>query len=170
MSVATHLGLDPAGTALVELEREWASWVAQYSRLARAGDIRSLRDWLAAASPAEADNVLHALATLGSPSGGDNLAAASALAWALLPGACALAHRLRALSPRIDEMVAAQLWAGDPVVSLAAAAQGGGEHCGQHPRRCAAGIWCPQPTGTNRQGMEHDPPGRSIRQLLGSTR
>ena len=110
MSVATHLGLDPAGTALVELEQEWASWVAQFPRLARAGDFPSLRDWLAAAKPAEADDVLHALATLGSPSGGDNLAAASVLAWALLPGACALAHRLRALSPRIDEVVAAQLW------------------------------------------------------------
>jgi hypothetical protein len=33
-----------------------------------------------------------------------------ALAWVLLPGACALAHRLHALSPRIDEVVAAQLW------------------------------------------------------------
>jgi hypothetical protein len=32
------------------------------------------------------------------------------LAWALLPGACALAHRLHGLSPRIDELVAAQLW------------------------------------------------------------
>ena len=50
------------------------------------------------------------LGHLGSPSGGDNLAAASVLAWALLPGACALAHRLYALSPRIDEVVAAQLW------------------------------------------------------------
>jgi hypothetical protein len=110
VSVATHLDLDPAGTALVELEHEWASWVAQFPRLARAGDFPSLRDWLAAAKPAEADDVLHALATLGSPSGGDNLTAASVLAWALLPGACALAHRLRALSPRIDEVVAAQLW------------------------------------------------------------
>ena len=111
MSVATHLGLDPDGIALVELEREWASWVAQFPQLARAGDFPSLRDWLvAAASPAEADGVLHALATLGSPSGGDNLTAASVLAWALLPGACALAHRLRGLSPRIDELVAAQLW------------------------------------------------------------
>jgi hypothetical protein len=110
VSVATYLGLDPTGTALVELEQEWASWLAQFPQLARAGDIRSLRDWLAAASPAEADDVLHALATLGSPSGGDNLTAASVLAWALLPGACALAHRLYALSPRIDEVVAAQLW------------------------------------------------------------
>jgi hypothetical protein len=45
---------------------------------------------------------------LGPSSGGDDLAAASVLAWALI--ACALAHRLHALSPNIDELVAAQLW------------------------------------------------------------
>jgi hypothetical protein len=110
MSVATHLGLDPASTAIVGLEQRWAGWVDQFPRLARAGDLGSLRGWLAAAGAAEADEVLHTLAALGSPSGADDLAAASVLAWALLPGACALAHRLHALSPRIDEVVAAQLW------------------------------------------------------------
>ena len=110
MSVATHLGLEPASTAFIELELHWAGWVDQFPRLARAGDLRSLRGWLAAAEPAEADEVLHTLATFGSPWGADDLAAALVLAWALLPGACALAHRLRGLSPRIDEVVAAQLW------------------------------------------------------------
>jgi hypothetical protein len=51
MSVATHLGLDPASTALVELERPWACWVEQFPTLARAGDLQSLRGWLAAADP-----------------------------------------------------------------------------------------------------------------------
>src|SRR5215207_2929916 len=110
MSVATHLGLDPASTAFIELELHWAGWVEQFPRLAQAGDFHTLRGWLAAAEPAEADEVLHTLATLGSPSGADDLAAASVLAWALLPGACALAHRLRGLSAGIDEVVAAQLW------------------------------------------------------------
>jgi hypothetical protein len=110
MSVATHLGLNPATTAFIELEKHWACWVDQFPRLARAGEFHALRGWLAAAQPTEADEVLHTLATLGSPSGADDLAAASVLAWALLPGACALAHRLRGLSPRIDEVVAAQLW------------------------------------------------------------
>lgn len=50
------------------------------------------------------------LARLASPRGGDDVAAAGALAWLLLPGACTLAYRLRTLSPRIDEVVAAQLW------------------------------------------------------------
>jgi hypothetical protein len=110
MSVATHLALEPASPAFIELELHWAAWVDQFPRLARAGDFHALRGWLAAAEPAEADEVLHILATLGSPSGSDDLAAASVLAWALLPGACALAYRLRGLSPRIDELVAAQLW------------------------------------------------------------
>ena len=69
MSVATHLGLDPASTAFIELEQHWAAWVDQFPRLARAGDFHALRGWLAAAEPAEADEVLHTLATLGSPSG-----------------------------------------------------------------------------------------------------
>ena len=54
--------------------------------------------------------MLWELARLASPSGGDDVAAAGALAWLLLPGACATAHRLRSLTPRIDEVVAAQLW------------------------------------------------------------
>jgi hypothetical protein len=36
--------------------------------------------------------------------------AAGVLAWVLLPGACSVARRLRSLSLRIDELVAAQLW------------------------------------------------------------
>jgi hypothetical protein len=54
--------------------------------------------------------VLHALAGLAATDGGDDVAAAAALAWALLPGACTLAHRLRTLSPQVDHLVAAQLW------------------------------------------------------------
>ena len=90
MSVATHLGLDPASTAFIELEQHWGAPGLSSSRDWR-GRVSShaLRGWLAAAEPAEADEVLHTLATLGSPSGADDLAAASVLAWALLPGACA---------------------------------------------------------------------------------
>ena len=49
---------------------------------------------------------------LASPSGGDDVAAFGALVWLLLPGASLLAHRLRTLTHRIDEVVAAQLWQG----------------------------------------------------------
>src|SRR5688572_13220878 len=110
MSVATHLGLEPRGTALARLEQHWACSADRFHCLARVRDPRSLPGWLAAGPRAHAGDVLHALAKVGSPSGADDLAAASVLAWALLPGACALAHRLHGLSPRIDEVVAAQLW------------------------------------------------------------
>jgi hypothetical protein len=53
---------------------------------------------------------LQALARLASPAGGDSVPAAGVLAWVLLPGACSVARRLRSLSLRIDELVAAQLW------------------------------------------------------------
>jgi hypothetical protein len=50
------------------------------------------------------------LATLAATDGGDDIAAAAALAWALMPGACTLANRLQTLTWNIDEIVAAQLW------------------------------------------------------------
>jgi hypothetical protein len=47
---------------------------------------------------------------LAAADGGDEIAAAAVLAWAVMPGACALANRLRTLAQHIDELVAAQLW------------------------------------------------------------
>jgi len=58
---------------------------------------------------AEAEEALHALATLAAVDGCNDIAAAAALAWALMPGACTLANRLRTLTSHIDEVVAAQL-------------------------------------------------------------
>ena len=111
MSVAVQLGFgDRAADPLPDGEAGWRTWVAQFPCLSRIGDPPSMRAWLTEAEPGEADEVLHALATLGSASGGDDVDAATVLAWALLPGACALARRLQPLSPRIDELVAAQLW------------------------------------------------------------
>jgi hypothetical protein len=60
--------------------------------------VRELRGWL------------HALATLAAADGGNDVAAAAALACALMPGACILANRLRTLAVQIDQIVAAQLW------------------------------------------------------------
>ncbi|SER27612.1 hypothetical protein [Microlunatus flavus] len=54
--------------------------------------------------------MLHALVHVGSPSGNDEPQAVDVVAWALLPGARALAHRLRGLSPDVDRLVATQLW------------------------------------------------------------
>src|SRR3954453_23451828 len=112
MSVATQLGLDgPDNPVLIRAALDWDSWVVWDSRLAAVtGGVKGLRPWLRRADPAAADDVLHGLAGLGSPSGGDSLLAARVLAWALLPGASALARRLASLTPDIDAIVAAQLW------------------------------------------------------------
>ena len=170
MSVATHLGLDPASTAFIELEQHWAAWVDQFPRLARAGDFHALRGWLAAAEPAEADEVLHTLATLGSPSGADDLAAASVLAWALLPGACALAHRLRGLSPRIDEVVAAQLWLEIRSFPWHRLHKVAANILANTRAARIPGMRRTQPNEASRQGMDQYSLGRSVRQLLESTR
>ena len=53
---------------------------------------------------------LGALSGLAAQHDGDDVAAAAALAWLLVPGACLLANRLATLSPVVDELVAAQLW------------------------------------------------------------
>ena len=111
MSVHTQLGLHDEGNGLLaHAGHNWASWADRFPCLSGVGGVRSLRAWLRAAGPAEADEVLHALVTLASPSGGDDASAAAIVAWALLPGASVLAQRLKTLSPRIDQIVAAQLW------------------------------------------------------------
>ena len=111
MSVGEQLGLDDPNDGLRVLARQrWASWVERHPSLGVAAGPEELRVWLARQDPDERDAVLGVLAHLGSRRGGDDCAAAGILLWVLLPGATALAHRLRLLSPVIDELVAAQLW------------------------------------------------------------
>jgi hypothetical protein len=111
VSVELQLGLhDEDSGMLAHAGHNWASWADGFPCLSAVVDVGSLRHWLRAAEPAAADEVLHALVTLASPSGGGDASAAAVVAWALLPGASVLAQRLRTLSPRIDEVVAAQLW------------------------------------------------------------
>ena len=111
MSVATQLGLsDPNQDLLAQARQQWPTWCRHYPGLAVVEDLLDLPPWLKEAEKSQADDVLHTLAKIGSPRGGDNVVAAGALAWLLLPGACLVAHRLRSLTNRIDEIVAAQLW------------------------------------------------------------
>ena len=111
MSVAEQLGLNDETSELLALAAQrWDRWASGQSALAPVSGVSDLRPWLRAVDQATADEALHALATLAATDGGDDAAAAAALAWALVPGACALAHRLRTLDPHIDEVVAAQLW------------------------------------------------------------
>ncbi|MDF2748038.1 MAG: hypothetical protein K0S98_2325, partial [Propionibacteriaceae bacterium] len=61
-------------------------WVEQDPRLATAPAVDGLRDWLMLVGIDAADEVLHALIQIGSPSGRDCRPAAWVVAWALLPG------------------------------------------------------------------------------------
>jgi len=111
MSVADQLDLRDESCGLLALaDRRWGIWATAYPALAQCCGVAEMRSWLPGASQADADRVLHALATLAAVDGGDDIAAAGALAWALMPGACALANRLRTLTWNIDAVVAAQLW------------------------------------------------------------
>lgn len=111
MSVAEQLGLRDETSELMALaDQRWGHWATAYPALTHCSGVRDLRVWLRGANQVEADETLHALATLAAADGGDDIAAAAALAWALMPGACALANRLRTLTWHIDEIVAAQLW------------------------------------------------------------
>lgn len=111
MSVATQLGLADLDSDLLGPARHrWPLWCEACPVLGVVEDVMDLPGWLHHAAPEDSDTVLLALARLASPSGGDDDVAARALAWVLLPGASLLAHRLRTLTHRIDEVVAAQLW------------------------------------------------------------
>lgn len=112
VSVAIELGLGDGlvSRSMVAAAERWFEWSAADESLAGPRGVDDLARWLAAAGPEEADRVLHALVRLGSPSGGDELLAVDVAAWALLPGARALAGRLRGLAVDVDRLVAAQLW------------------------------------------------------------
>jgi len=107
MSVADCLGLDGPGSVLMAAARAgWVRWCATEPDLAVVDDVGDLRAWTRRAATPDKDRVLGRLAALAR----DDQAAAITLVWLLLPGAIALADRLRDLSPDIDGLVAGQLW------------------------------------------------------------
>ena len=129
MSVGDQLGLDENSELLDQARQTWPEWVAADPRLGVVKTFDDLRIWLPKVDYETSDEVLLALAMLAAPDGGDDIAAAAALAKCLLPGACRLAGRLSTLPPRdvfrdsqpveagawsaverIDELVASQLW------------------------------------------------------------
>ena len=109
MSVVEQLGVADLAQGLEEARQLWQDWVEQDPRLASAPAVDGLRDWLMLVGIDAADEVLHALVQIGSPSGRDCRPAAWVVAWALLPGAIAVARRAPA-GPETDALVASQLW------------------------------------------------------------
>ena len=104
-----QLGVADLAQGLEEARQLWQDWVEQDPRLASAPAVDGLRDWLMLVGIDAADEVLHALVQIGSPSGRDCRPAAWVVAWALLPGAIAVARRAPA-GPETDALVASQLW------------------------------------------------------------
>ena len=80
MSVATQLGIDnPTQGLLAQARTNWPAWRARDPHLAVVDDLLDLPAWIRADDRADIDVVLHALARTGSPTGGDDVAAAGAL-------------------------------------------------------------------------------------------
>ena len=112
MSVAVALNLDHQFVQGLIRDR-WAMWCVVVPALAQVPDSARLKEWLRATSeedPESANDVLLAMAELAAKDGADDEAAATVLAWLMLPAAAHLAWRLSYLSPDIDRHVAAQLW------------------------------------------------------------
>ena len=104
-----QLGVADLAQGLAEARQLWQDWVEQDPRLASAPAVDGLRDWSRLVGIDAADEVLHALVRIGSPSGRDCRPAAWVVAWALLPGAIAVARQAPA-GPETDALVASQLW------------------------------------------------------------
>lgn len=108
MSVEFELGLGPDMESVVVTA--WDGWTVRRPELAAVEDPCRLRAWLQQADPKVADEVAYGLAWLASVEGGDDIAAAKALAWLVLPAASFVARQLRTLASGIDHAVAAELW------------------------------------------------------------
>ena len=76
MSVVEQLGVADLAQGLAEARQLWHEWVGQDQRLASAPAVDGLRDWLMLVGIDAADEVLHALVQIGSPSGGNCRSAA----------------------------------------------------------------------------------------------
>jgi hypothetical protein len=93
VSVVERLGVADMERGLAEARELWQDWVATDRRLALAPAVDGLPDWLLSVNYDRADDVLHALVRIGSPSGGDCQAAVWVVVRALLPGAVGVARR-----------------------------------------------------------------------------
>jgi hypothetical protein len=109
LSVVEQLGVVDLAQGLADARELWLDWVEQDPRLALAPGVDGLPAWSKVVGIDAADEVLHALVRIGSSSGGDCQPAAWVVAWALLPGANAVARRAPA-GPETDALVASQLW------------------------------------------------------------
>lgn len=87
-----------------------SEWLRSHADILPAVHLPQLRTWLRETDPEVVDGFLRRLVMLSTVKGGDDVVAARLVMWALLPGANRLSRQLSSLSPRIDHLVASQLW------------------------------------------------------------
>lgn len=108
MSVEEALGISTE-EAMETMARRWPDWVKARPVL-RAVDLSDVRRWLRRGDAKRVGEVMHALAWLSATDGGDDLEAATVVAWMMVPVAGKVANELHTMSSEIDALVASQLW------------------------------------------------------------
>ena len=107
MSVADRLGLDdPDCTQMHAARTAWVRWSTERPELRVVEDLTDIHMWTRSVSSGEANEMLGVLASMTD----SEPEAITALMWALLPGAEALARRLADLPGDSEGLVAGQLW------------------------------------------------------------
>lgn len=109
--IAEILGIDAEDSpALQEACESWRSWLELKPELRVVDDLADLPAWTHQRDP-RTNDVLRALARLGSPTGHDIKLATSVLCWLLLPGAITLAKQYANVGrSQTDLLVATELW------------------------------------------------------------
>lgn len=111
MSVAQYLGVDSHNAPLLSAARQaWPTLCAAAPELKVVDELLDLRKWSESSPYDDRDRVHAALAKLAHFDGHDDRAAATALAWMLLPGARHLANSLSDRTDQVDGIVASNLW------------------------------------------------------------
>jgi hypothetical protein len=107
VSVADRCGLhDPDGAQMRAARTAWVRWSKERPGLRVVEDLTEIHVWTRSVSSREANEVLGVLAAMTA----HDPEAITALVWALLPGAEALARRLGDLAGDSEGLVAGQLW------------------------------------------------------------
>lgn len=120
MCIQRALGLEAEGATLKRLEALWPVWAAADPRLA-VTSFEGLREFESSGDRDQKRALRLALATKATVAGDDDVDAAAALAWALLPGVIAIAGRLHEWvakacptwgrdTEELDALVASELW------------------------------------------------------------
>lgn len=107
MSVADRCGLhDPDGAQMHAARAAWVRWSTERPQLRTVEDLTDMHEWTRSVSSREANEILGVLASMTDR----EPEAITALMWALIPGAEALARRLADLPGDSEGLVAGQLW------------------------------------------------------------